>query len=912
MRNETYLRMLILLLPFVDFHFCSSFQYNKKELESKILLYLKYHGHIENVDIAKNIISFYYDKKNYDVDDFIEILEKISKSLLTYHNDHIMVDIFTKPANYNDVLSPFHNKILPFVEINRLISDDLLTAIYNFKNNYELEYILENDLVKPISVVNYQLEMILNKGLAENHTHLFGSIPFEVQWGWLMDKLSNNKYIVVQNMLKKLDDSSINSGVQYHKDNLQINASLGNIILYTSLIRILMLNFLVLEYGKKDFNFRKYIGYQCKFLNFTYSEEKYLETIINSFYNCKFESNDKNYILHFGLVSKITSNDDNYYENMFKNCVSLKSTEILKNKFKINRFSIKSDYNLMEFIFLYKSYEYICNHNDKFFKEIFFQYFRYKNVFHTLINQSSDIKGFFEFQMYFKSQHSLINTASTMFTPIFQTYAYENVKYLEIRIGHIRTSNKALIPTDILKTMKNTFYKFVNAYLNHLQTLEDDNVVKAGVILHFNKRNDVYAGKCWYDFMTYDNKMLLNYERYREECFINLIALVYLRGEIKGADKFIIGIDAASNELLTEPWVLAPIFKSVKDKWHDILVKKMDYYDVGSYKRSSPLGITYHVGEVFNSIVSGLRHVDEVIEHYGFQSGERLGHATILGIDTDRYSKEKKVITLSVIELLDNWLWIYHIKAEKNLFKDISPTFVENKIYDLIHIIYGDINGHIHGEISIHNLYQAYLMQFDDNKINKNFYKQCNLGEKGYPCYFAEEKNPWSSTMLFYTRHCSCYLKKMNKFVQMEIDNDFLRCIYKEAQAYLLQKIANKGIIVEVNPISNSLIGDMDYIFDHPIIKINDTYKDNSNYNHVMTTINTDNPGVFSTTLSNQFGFIEQLLIDRGYSKEQALQWIDRIRENGLNSTFIQYKKMSKKDIIRELEYIKKQLDENI
>lgn len=176
--------------------------------------------------------------------------------------------------------------------------------------------------------------------------------------------------------------------------------------------------------------------------------------------------------------------------------------------------------------------------------------------------------------MYFKSQHSLINTASTMFTPIFQTYAYENVKYLEIRIGHIRTSNKALIPTDILKTMKNTFYKFVNAYLNHLQTLEDDNVVKAGIILHFNKRNDVYAGKCWFDFMTYDNKMLLNYERYREECFINLIALVYLRGEIKGADKFIIGIDAASNELLTEPWVLAPIFKSVKDKWHDILVKK--------------------------------------------------------------------------------------------------------------------------------------------------------------------------------------------------------------------------------------------------------------------------------------------------------------------------------------------------
>lgn len=85
--------------------------------------------------------------------------------------------------------------------------------------------------------------------------------------------------------------------------------------------------------------------------------------------------------MHFGLVSKITSNDDNYYENMFKNCVSLKSTEILENKFKINRFSIKSDYNLMEFIFLYKSYEYICNHNDKFLKKFSFNIFDIKMFF---------------------------------------------------------------------------------------------------------------------------------------------------------------------------------------------------------------------------------------------------------------------------------------------------------------------------------------------------------------------------------------------------------------------------------------------------------------------------------------------------------------------------------------------------
>ena len=158
-----------------------------------------------------------------------------------------------------------------------------------------------------------------------------------------------------------------------------------------------------------------------------------------------------------------------------------------------------------------------------------------------------------------------------------------------------------------------------------------------------------------------------------------------------------------------EPWVLAPVFRSVKDRYIDTLKEKMEYYGL-EYNRSFPLNITYHVGEVFNSIVSGLRHVDEVVEFYGFQNGERLGHATILGIDTDQYSKVKKIISLPVIELLDNWLWLYHIKSEKNLFNEISPTYIEEKIWKIVHYIYEDSQHHIPGEINIHKLYDAYKL----------------------------------------------------------------------------------------------------------------------------------------------------------------------------------------------------------
>ena len=230
MNNETYLRMLILLLPFLDFNFFNKTNFNRKELEENILLSIKYHGQFNDIDEIKNIIQYYYYKDEYKVDDLIKILVNLSDSLLTYHHNHIMVDIFHKNEKLNDILSPFHNKIIPFIEINRLISDNLLIVIYNYENNYRLEYILRNDLIKPISVVNFQLETILNKGIAETHTHLFGSTPYEVQWSWLMDKLNDENCLVVKDLINKIDQ---NKGIKFHKNYLQINANLGVMLLYT-------------------------------------------------------------------------------------------------------------------------------------------------------------------------------------------------------------------------------------------------------------------------------------------------------------------------------------------------------------------------------------------------------------------------------------------------------------------------------------------------------------------------------------------------------------------------------------------------------------------------------------------------------------------------------------------------------
>ena len=560
-----------------------------------------------------------------------------------------------------------------------------------------------------------------------------------------------------------------------------------------------------------------------------------------------------------------------------------------------------------------------------FFFIIYLHYIRVKNFIHSFIVQSSAIKGFLEFQYFFRRQHMIFDIQPNMFKNIFDTYLYDQVKFLEIRIGHVKFKYSSkqenyenlyaskINVNETIKIYYKTVLDFVTSYLTFLKTLPSNSLVpQVGLILHFNKRYDDIE-KCWDNYFKVKDDSLIRYKQYQEECFLNLIIFQKIRAEIPYADEYLIGIDGASNELFSEPWILAPIFRSVKDKYKSILKDKaFNRYGI-KLLATKDLGITYHVGEVFHSIASGLRHVDEVIDYYGYQNGERLGHGTILGISIDSYVDNHRIISLPTIELLDNLLWLYHLKAYKNLFKDISISYLEEHIWKITHFIY-DINGHLGGNsegINIHHLYLAYKKQFTGLDFVKDEYYllNCEANFSNKNCIFKNFKN-WNEDLLFYSRHCRCFLKKMTRMIQIDTSDKTIINIYKEAQQYVINKIACKGIIIETNPVSNANIGEFNSMNDHPIFMMNDSF--DKDHNHVMVSVNTDDPGVFGTTLKNQYGFILQVLIDKGVPMEKALKWIDMTRENGLNSTFINRTKKTKKEIEEELKEIKRILEEKL
>ncbi|WP_176535450.1 hypothetical protein [Bacillus cereus] len=55
-------------------------------------------------------------------------------------------------------------------------------------------------------------------------------------------------------------------------------------------------------------------------------------------------------------------------------------------------------------------------------------------------------------------------------------------------------------------------------------------------------------------------------------------------------------------------------------------------------------------------MITGLRHIDEVIEHFQYRSGDRIGYGIVLGVSATTWANKHKVVVLPKNAYLDNML----------------------------------------------------------------------------------------------------------------------------------------------------------------------------------------------------------------------------------------------------------------
>ena len=142
----------------------------------------------------------------------------------------------------------------------------------------------------------------------------------------------------------------------------------------------------------------------------------------------------------------------------------------------------------------------------------------------------------------------------------------------------------------------------------------------------------------------------------------------------------------------------------------------------------------------------------------------------------------------------------------------------------------------------------------------------------------------WNGDKIVMARHCRKFLAEMECPVNCEVTEQDIQ-LAGILQELLRHKLSRKGIVVEVNPSSNVAIGEIDKVMDNQIYRLNQP----DGANNVMVCINSDDPTVFHTNVSNELAYIYYgLLYKDSASREKVLAWMDKIRECGIQASFLQ------------------------
>ena len=97
------------------------------------------------------------------------------------------------------------------------------------------------------------------------------------------------------------------------------------------------------------------------------------------------------------------------------------------------------------------------------------------------------------------------------------------------------------------------------------------------------------------------------------------------------------------------------------------------------------------------------------------------------------------------------------------------------------------------------------------------------------------------------------------------------------------------GIGIESNPTSNVRIGGMSRYEDHPIFKF---FPVESDEDSVLASINTDDRGVFETSLEREFSLLACALYKKhsrnasNPDMRKTMAWLDELRENAIIQYF--------------------------
>ncbi len=556
--------------------------------------------------------------------------------------------------------------------------------------------------------------------------------------------------------------------------------------------------------------------------------------------------------------------------------------------------------------------------DDSHLYNLFFLYLVIKESFRSELLQNNDKIGFQNFQAYQKRKDwftTLFSEGELAEIAVKDAFRSQKLKCLELRVSPQESSSENLF----------MIHRYDEEIRKKSQSISDlDKRLDYYYVFHFGKKQDNTYGT---------GQFQCRHAAYRRELEKKALAIISMRVGNPDIGSRLKGIDACSSEDGCRPEVFAVVFRKLKQ--HTVYRKDLK-------KKLPQLRVSYHVGEENQDVLDGLRAIDEAIYFLNLKSGDRLGHATMLGVHAEEwYMRNHFQISIRQQDYLDNVVWMYHrmihyhISNKDNLLEYLESEFQKyfNRVYEqCMSDIYNDrilrrkeahnFKEKSHREygssardtknmewhtlhFNIHNYYYAWELRGDDPGLYiDGFYNRKKLLDFQWDdlrinsSLDIEKRNIAEAAVLYHAYHYSDAVRREgSKPVVVKIPY-YMVCGIALLQKEMQKTIAKRGISIETNPSSNLLIGGLAGYDSHPIVSFNNRgltceASEINDCPQINVSINTDDLGVFTTTLYNEYTLMAYALENKKdpdgtyvYKKDMVYDWIDRVREMGNMQSF--------------------------
>jgi hypothetical protein len=363
------------------------------------------------------------------------------------------------------------------------------------------------------------------------------------------------------------------------------------------------------------------------------------------------------------------------------------------------------------------------------------------------------------------------------------------------------------------------------------------------------------------------------------------------------------GLDVASDELSVPTWVLVPLFRYVQTGVARAAARSAS-------RNAPPLRMTAHVGEDFRHLLEGLRRVYECLHYLLDRSGGRMGHAIALGVDPRSWAESMGAVMMPAEErlwdLVFEWRLYSNYRLPMALAAEAPPTRaqqVENGIHELSELVFGySCEPHVLAEAHhvLHQLWCPPLLR-TEVAVGLDAFTRALQRASWHQVHYHEEVR----RLLHQYREDEATFQRGQRLVDIILDASEVAAL-RAVQDALRECVAVRGIVVEVNPSSNLLIGDMMDLRNHPILRLFPPGPREEGSPPVPIAVGADDPVTFSTFLVREYSLLYETARAAGYPERVVQEWLAAIQQTSMDARFtapwMPTAEAMTEDLLRELD----------